>query len=106
MHRSSHTSEDDISGANQVLSELSSAVTEVLSEKNMNLPGNETHHFFHKMIMSYVLATCFEGFSLQTGPDSVTAVKSITKSIKILSPGNIPTFRLYCFLPLIFMQRE
>lgn len=46
-------------GANQVLSELSSTVTEVLSEKDMNIK-------------------C---------PDTVTSVKSITKRIRILSPA-------------------
>ncbi|PSS09840.1 hypothetical protein CEY00_Acc16824 [Actinidia chinensis var. chinensis] len=47
------------SGANQVLSELSSTVTEFFSEKDMNVQG----------------------------PESVTSVKSTTKCIKILSPA-------------------
>ncbi|XVE76486.1 hypothetical protein DITRI_Ditri12bG0177000 [Diplodiscus trichospermus] len=46
-------------GANQVMSEFSSIVTEVFSEKDMNAQG----------------------------PDTVTSVKSITKCIKILSPA-------------------
>ncbi|KAM7526425.1 hypothetical protein LguiA_016327 [Lonicera macranthoides] len=57
---SPHTCGDVDVGANQVLSELSSTVTEILSEKDMNTPG----------------------------PDSVTSLKSMTKCIKILSPGN------------------
>ncbi|KAA8516340.1 hypothetical protein F0562_016633 [Nyssa sinensis] len=46
-------------GANQVLSEFSSTVTEFFSEKDVNIQG----------------------------PDSVTSMKSITKCIKILSPA-------------------
>ncbi|CAK9179774.1 unnamed protein product [Ilex paraguariensis] len=49
---------NDSMGANKVMSEFSSTVTEILSEKDMNVPG----------------------------PDSMTSVKSITKCIKILSP--------------------
>ncbi|KAA8518980.1 hypothetical protein F0562_016246 [Nyssa sinensis] len=45
-------------GANQVLSEFSSTVTEIFSERDMNAEG----------------------------PDSLTSVKSITKCVKILSP--------------------
>ncbi|CAB4284643.1 unnamed protein product [Prunus armeniaca] len=45
-------------GANQVMSEFSSTVTEVLSEKGMN----------------------------EQGSDSLTAVKSVTKCIRIISP--------------------
>ncbi|XP_021834611.1 uncharacterized protein LOC110774388 [Prunus avium] len=45
-------------GANQVMSEFSSTVTEVLSEKEMNVQGS----------------------------DSLTAVKSVTKCIRIISP--------------------
>lgn len=37
MHRSSQEYGDGNLGANQVLSELSSTVTEVLSEKDMNI---------------------------------------------------------------------
>lgn len=59
-HRSSHDSGDDNLGANQVLSEFSSTVTEVFSEKNMNAEG---------------------------GPNTLTSMKSITKCIKILSPA-------------------
>ncbi|KAK1354627.1 DNA double-strand break repair rad50 ATPase [Heracleum sosnowskyi] len=55
---SPNTPEDASAGANQVISEYSSTVTEVLSEKNMNV----------------------------SGPDSVTSTKSVTKSIKISSP--------------------
>ncbi|KAL8094243.1 uncharacterized protein LOC141692824 [Apium graveolens] len=55
---SPYTPEDASAGANQVISEFSSTVTEVLSEKNMNVP-------------------C---------PDSMTSMKSVTKSITILSP--------------------
>ncbi|KAL1825606.1 hypothetical protein ACET3Z_012384 [Daucus carota] len=55
---SANTPEDGSAGGNQVISEFSSTVTEVLSEKNMNVQG----------------------------PDSVTSMKSITKSVKILSP--------------------
>nr|XP_027070124.1 uncharacterized protein LOC113695286 isoform X1 [Coffea arabica] len=47
-------------GANQVITQLSSTVTEILAEKDTTL----------------------------SGPDSVTTVKSVTKTIKILSPGN------------------
>ncbi|XWS67174.1 hypothetical protein CRYUN_Cryun05aG0264500 [Craigia yunnanensis] len=57
---SSHGSEDGNLGANQVISEFSSTVTETFSEKDMNAQG---------------------------GPDTVTSVKSITKCIKILSPA-------------------
>uniref|UniRef100_A0A5B6YVR8 Putative DNA double-strand break repair rad50 ATPase isoform 2 n=1 Tax=Davidia involucrata TaxID=16924 RepID=A0A5B6YVR8_DAVIN len=46
-------------GANQVLSEFSSTVTEFFSEKDRNIQG----------------------------PDSLASVKSITKCIKILSPA-------------------
>lgn len=44
-HRSSYDNEtaDGNVGANQVMSEFSSTVTEVLSEKGMNVQGNETH---------------------------------------------------------------
>ncbi|XVF08220.1 hypothetical protein REPUB_Repub06bG0207600 [Reevesia pubescens] len=56
---SSHESEDGNLGANQIMSEFSSTVTEVFSEKDMNAQG----------------------------PDTVTSVKSITKCIKILSPA-------------------
>ncbi|KAK1377473.1 polycystic kidney disease protein 1-like 3 [Heracleum sosnowskyi] len=55
---SPNTSDNAINGCNQVLSELSSSVTEIISEQNMSTPG----------------------------PDSVTTKKSITKSIQILSP--------------------
>ncbi|KAL8102269.1 hypothetical protein AgCh_026954 [Apium graveolens] len=55
---SPNTSDNTINGCNQVLSELSSTVTEIISEQNMNTPGT----------------------------DSLTATKSITKSIQILSP--------------------
>ncbi|KAL1804690.1 hypothetical protein DCAR_0830495 [Daucus carota subsp. sativus] len=47
-----------INGCNQYPSELSSTITEIISGENMNTPG----------------------------PDSVTTMKSITKSIQILSP--------------------
>ncbi|KHG24134.1 Putative HERC2-like protein 3 [Gossypium arboreum] len=57
---SSHDSGDDNLGANQVMSEFSSTVTEVFSEKNMNAEG---------------------------GPNTLTSMKSITKCIKILSPA-------------------
>ncbi|GMJ03167.1 hypothetical protein like AT2G37960 [Hibiscus trionum] len=57
---SSHDSGDDNPGANQVMSEFSSTVTEVLSEHNMNA---------------------------QSAPNTLTSVKSITKCIKILSPA-------------------
>ncbi|XVE97009.1 hypothetical protein REPUB_Repub02eG0273500 [Reevesia pubescens] len=57
---SSHESGDGNLGANQVMSEFSSTVTEVFSEKEMNV---------------------------QVGPETVTSVKSITKCIKILSPA-------------------
>ncbi|XVF76748.1 hypothetical protein PTKIN_Ptkin13bG0291400 [Pterospermum kingtungense] len=57
---SSHESGDGNLGANQVMSEFSSTVTELFSEKDMNAQG---------------------------GPDTVTSVKSITKCIKILSPA-------------------
>lgn len=42
-HRSSYDNEtaDGNVGANQVMSEFSSTVTEVLSEKGMNVQGNE-----------------------------------------------------------------
>lgn len=42
-HRSSHDSEDDNLGANQVMSEFSSTVTEVFSEKNMSAEGGKAH---------------------------------------------------------------
>lgn len=45
MSRSPHTSGDVDMGANQVLSELSSTVTEILSEKDMNTPGKGIHLF-------------------------------------------------------------
>ncbi|KAI8560628.1 hypothetical protein RHMOL_Rhmol04G0273000 [Rhododendron molle] len=54
-------------GANQVVSELSSTLTEILSEKDMNTQG----------------------------PDSVTSVKSTTKCIKILSPSNEKSLKLH-----------
>ncbi|GFZ02241.1 hypothetical protein Acr_15g0008490 [Actinidia rufa] len=53
-------------GADQVLSELSSTVTEFFSEKDMNVQG----------------------------PESVTSVKSTTKCIKILSP--VKNYRSLC----------
>lgn len=56
---SSHESVDGNVGANQVMSEYTSTVTEVLSEKGMNM----------------------------NGLDSLTAVKSITKCVRILSPA-------------------
>ncbi|GMI69736.1 hypothetical protein like AT2G37960 [Hibiscus trionum] len=56
---SSNESGDDNLGANQVVSEFSSTVTEVFSENNMNAHG----------------------------PNNLTSVKSITKCIKILSPA-------------------
>ncbi|EOY07329.1 DNA double-strand break repair rad50 ATPase, putative isoform 1 [Theobroma cacao] len=56
---SSHESGDGNLGAPQVMSEFSSTVTKVFSEKDMNAQG----------------------------PDSVTSVKSITKCVKILSPA-------------------
>ncbi|KAK9000967.1 hypothetical protein V6N11_082761 [Hibiscus sabdariffa] len=59
---SSNDSGDDNPGANQVVSEFSSTVTEVFSENNVNAQG---------------------------GPNNLTSVKSITKCIKILSPGKI-----------------
>ncbi|XP_031283302.1 uncharacterized protein LOC116141965 isoform X2 [Pistacia vera] len=55
----SHESGDANLEANQVVSEYSSILTEVLSGKDMNVEGSET----------------------------LTAVKSITKCIRILSPG-------------------
>ncbi|KAK8561704.1 hypothetical protein V6N13_149135 [Hibiscus sabdariffa] len=57
---SSHDSGDDDLRANQVMSEFSSTVTEVLSEHNMNA---------------------------QCAPNTLTSVKSITKCIKIMSPA-------------------
>ncbi|XP_022743970.1 uncharacterized protein LOC111294930 [Durio zibethinus] len=57
---SSHESGDGNLGANQVMSEFSSTITGVFSEKDMNAQG---------------------------GPDTVTSVKSTTKCIKILSPA-------------------
>ncbi|KAE9455540.1 hypothetical protein C3L33_12527, partial [Rhododendron williamsianum] len=54
-------------GANQVVSELSSTVTEILSEKDMKTQG----------------------------PESVTSVKSTTKCIKILSPSNEKSLKLH-----------
>ncbi|XWS55584.1 hypothetical protein CRYUN_Cryun09bG0013200 [Craigia yunnanensis] len=57
---SSQESGDGNLGANQVMSEFSSTVTEVFSGKDMNAQG---------------------------GHDTVTSVKSITKCIKILSPA-------------------
>ncbi|XP_022765833.1 uncharacterized protein LOC111310646 [Durio zibethinus] len=56
---SSHESGDGNLGANRVMSEFSSTVTELLSEKDINAQGSDT----------------------------VTSVKSITKCIKILSPA-------------------
>ncbi|KAM3690192.1 hypothetical protein ACJW31_09G104200 [Castanea mollissima] len=56
---SSHESVDGNVGPNQIMSEYTSTVTEVLSEKGMNMNGS----------------------------DSLTAVKSITKCIRILSPA-------------------
>lgn len=41
MYRSPDTPEDASAGANQVISEFSSTVTEVLSEKNMNVTGKK-----------------------------------------------------------------
>ncbi|KAJ0027835.1 hypothetical protein Pint_35269 [Pistacia integerrima] len=58
---SSHESGDANLGADQVVSEYSSTLTEVLSGKDMNVEGSDT----------------------------LTAVKSITKCIRILSPGNL-----------------
>ncbi|KAK9920500.1 hypothetical protein M0R45_029055 [Rubus argutus] len=55
---SAHENMDGNEGANQVMSEFSSTVTEVLSEK---------------------------GISAQ-GPDSMTTMKSVTKCIRIISP--------------------
>ncbi|KAM2983824.1 hypothetical protein FF2_009698 [Malus domestica] len=55
---SSYESADGNVGANQVLSEFTSTVTEVLSEKDMNVQGS----------------------------DSLTAMKSVTKCIRIISP--------------------
>lgn len=46
-YRSPNNPEDASAGANQVISEFSSTVTEVLSEKSMNLPGKK------KSISSY-----------------------------------------------------
>lgn len=45
MHRSSHELEDGNQGANQVMSEISSTVTEVFSEKDMNAQGGKAHCF-------------------------------------------------------------
>ncbi|GLT92637.1 hypothetical protein SLE2022_104640 [Rubroshorea leprosula] len=56
---SSHESGDGNLGTNQVMSEFSSTVTEVLSEKDGNAQG----------------------------PETVTSVKSITKCIRIISPA-------------------
>ncbi|MBA0824237.1 hypothetical protein Goarm_020917 [Gossypium armourianum] len=57
---SSHESGNGNMGANQGMSEFSSTFREVFSEKDMNV---------------------------QCGPDTVTSMKSITKCIKIVSPG-------------------
>lgn len=40
-YRSPNTPEDACAGVNQVTSEFSSTVTEVLSEKNMNVSGTK-----------------------------------------------------------------
>ena len=41
IYRSPNTPEDGNAGGNQVISEFSSTVTEVLSEKNMNVQGKK-----------------------------------------------------------------
>lgn len=86
MHRSSHELEDGNQGANQVMSEISSTVTEVFSEKDMNAQGGKAHCFLIWQRMQtniYKLNIC----AMVAGPDTFSSVKSITKCIAILSPG-------------------
>ncbi|KDP21439.1 hypothetical protein JCGZ_21910 [Jatropha curcas] len=69
---SSHESRDGNLGADRVTSESSSTLTEVISGKDVNIQG----------------------------PETLTAVKSITKCI-ILSPGNLSPFFSFLF-PFFF----
>ncbi|XP_044464797.1 uncharacterized protein LOC123195207 [Mangifera indica] len=62
---SSHESGDAILGADQVVSEYSSTLTEMFSGKDMNVEGDLCH---------------------LAGSDNLTAVKSVTKCIRIISP--------------------
>lgn len=50
-YRSPNTPEDASAGANQVISEFSSTVTEVLSEKNMNVPGKKKASLITKYVL-------------------------------------------------------
>lgn len=50
-YRSPNTPEDASPGANQFISEFSSTVTEVLSEKNMNVPGKKKTSLVTKIIL-------------------------------------------------------
>ena len=99
LHRSSHESGDGNLGANQVMSEFSSTVTEVFSEKDMNAQGGKSDCcliWLHPNRYLYTYSAC----AMVAGPDTVTSVKSITKCIKILSPGKA----LLCFHCLLHFE--
>lgn len=94
--RSSHESGDANLGADQVVSEYSSTVTEVLSGKDMNVEGDIDlpiwFDFNHFKLCIYLVNFHF------AGSDTLTAVKSITKCIRILSPGNLLLLSFkFCF---------
>lgn len=92
--RSSNESGDANLGVDQVVSEYSSTVTEVLSGKDMPFQGIYNLHYLSNYLLDFaasfhlsLLEIYLVNFTF-AGSENLTAVKSITKSIKILSPGN------------------
>ncbi|KAJ6699510.1 MYOSIN-M HEAVY PROTEIN [Salix purpurea] len=92
---SSHESRDGNLGTDQVMSEFSSTMTEVISGNDMHMQGNLKDAPQHNLSECIHNCAYIECFFLLSGPD-ITAVKSITKCIRILSPGKFITSLLCC----------
>lgn len=98
MHRSPDESGNVNTDANQMTSQISSTVTEVFSEQDMNLLGKEILDYeMDSGLVSYHRKSSDFFHIDHSGPDSLTTTKSVTKCIQIVSPGNSSTVYFLLF---------
>lgn len=80
------------SGAHQVFTKLSSTMTEIFSEKDMNVQGKRVAYFTKSgFSFGFYVRTYSNSVLLKTGQQAVTSFQSRTKSMKIISPGSHTT---------------